>query len=294
MIFNIPIQAILQGVINGLAMGWIYVLMAMGLTLIYGIMRIMQFAHGEIYMIGAYLVYYLSVTFGVPLFLAILVGMVMTALLGIVLERFLFRPTRDSELGPFIMTTGLILILQSGAMVIFGVYQRHIPRLAKGSIEFLGSYIPRDRILAVIIAVMLSGVLYLFLKKTKFGLAMVASAQDPEGAISLGVNPNRMAALTMAMGCGLAAAGGALAGALFDVNPVMGFPALVKGLTILVLGGMGSLPGAIIGGIVIGMIDGVVPIVFGPAMASIAPLVIVILILIIKPQGLFGHEGYEG
>lgn len=294
MIFGIPVQAIIQGVINGLAMGWVYVLMAMGLTLIYGIMRIMQFAHGEIYMLGAYVVYYLAVSFGVPLLVSIIIGMIVIAVFGIALERFLFRPTKNSELGPFIMTTGLILILQSAAVIVFGVYQRHIPRLAKGSFQILGSFIPKDRIIAVCVAIVLSGALYLFLKKTKYGLAMVASAQDAEGAISLGINPNRMSALSMAMGCGLAAAGGALAGALFDVNPVMGFPALVKGLTILVLGGMGSLPGAIVGGIAIGMIDGIVPIVFGPALASIAPLLVVILILIIKPQGLFGHEGYEG
>ncbi|MBU2515227.1 branched-chain amino acid ABC transporter permease [bacterium] len=291
MILGIPIQAIMQGLINGLAMGWIYVLMAMGLTLIYGIMRIMQFAHGEIYMIAAYIVYYLSAVFGLPLPVAIFVGIVLTSLFGIVLERFLFRPIKSSDIGPFIMTTGLILILQCVAVVMFGVYQRHIPRLAKGTYEIMGSFIPKDRLVVVFFAIILSVILYLFLKKTKFGLAMVASAQDPEGAISLGINPDRMSSLVMAMGCALAAAGGAFAGALFDVNPSMGFPALVKGLTILVLGGMGSLPGAIIGGIIIGLIDGVVPILFGPALTSILPMLLVILLLLIRPQGLFGHEG---
>ena len=287
---DIPIQAILQGVINGLAMGWIYVLMAMGLTLIFGIMNIMQFAHGEIYMMGAYIVYYLSVVYGVPFFFATILGMIAMAFFGLLLERFLFRPIKEHEIAPFIMTTGLILVLQSAAVVTFGVYQRKLPSLAKGTYNILGSYVPKDRIVAVAAALVLSGLLYLFLKKTKFGLAMVASAQNPEGAISQGINPDKMSAMVMAMGCALAAAGGALAGSLFHMNPAMGFPPLVKGITIIVLGGMGSLPGALIGGMILGLVDGLVPILFGPALAAILPLLIVIIVLVIKPQGFFGHE----
>lgn len=288
--FGIPIQAVVQGVINGLAMGWIYVLMAMGLTLIFGIMSIMQFAHGEIYMLGAYLVYYLTVVYGVPLLFAVILGMIVMAVFGLILEKVLFRPIKDEDIAPFIMTTGLILVLQSAAVVLFGVYQRKLPGLASGTFHVFGSYIPKDRIVVVIAAMVLSGLLYLFLKKTKYGLAMVASAQNPEGAISQGIQPDRMSALVMAMGCALAGAGGALAGSLFNISPSMGFPPLVKGITIIVLGGMGSLPGAFVGGMILGIVDGLAPILFGPALAAILPLLIVIIVLVIRPQGFFGHE----
>jgi branched-chain amino acid transport system permease protein len=119
---------------------------------------------------------------------------------------------------------------------------------------------------------------------------MVGSAQDAEGAILQGINPYKMAALSMAVGCALAAAGGVLAGSLFDLNPFMGLMPLMKGMTIIVLGGMGSLPGAFIGGMILGLVDGVVPILWGPGLASIVPLFFVIAVLLIKPQGFFGRE----
>lgn len=279
-----------QGVINGLALGWIYVLMALGLTLIFSIMSIMQLAHGELYMLGAYFVYYLSVIYGMNLFVGMFLSMTIMATFGLFLEVFLFRHVRAQFLAPIVVSVGLILILQSGAVVGFGLYERSLPRLAHGSLEILGGVVPADRIVAVGFAVMLILLLYLFLKRTKYGQAMVASAQHREGAILQGISPNTMGALAMAIGCALAAAGGTLAGSLFPMAPYMGTQPLLKGLVIIVLGGMGSLPGAAVGGMVLGLIDGVIPVVFGPMLASLLPLIIVIFILVARPQGLFGHE----
>ena len=286
---ELSVQLIWQAVVNGLAMGWIYVLMALGLTLIFGIMRIMQFAHGEIYMLGAYAVYYFTASFKMPLFIAIGASMVTMALVGLILERFLFRRL-DDFLTAVIGATGLQLILQSGAVVMFGVYQRNLPALAHGSITFMGSVVPKDRVVAVLVAMFLSLSLYIFLKTTKYGNAMVGSAQNAQGAILQGISPYKMAALAMAIGCALAAAGGVLAGTLFTISPFMGLTPLMKGMTIIVLGGMGSLPGAFIGGMLLGLVDGVVPILWGPGLASIMPLLFVIVVLLIKPQGLFGRE----
>jgi len=274
---------------NGLALGWIYVLMALGLTLIFGIMHIMQFAHGEIYMLGAYVVYYLTASFGLPLLAAMALSMVVMAGVGLVLERFLFRPLKMDWASAVVGATGLTLILQSGSVVMFGLYQRNIPLLAQGPFNIMGTVVPKDRIAAVMAAVILSLALYLFLKLTEYGQAMVASAQSSEGAILQGINPNRMSALSMAIGCALAAAGGTLAGSLFTLSPYMGLVPLVKGITIIVLGGMGSLPGAFIAGMTLGLIDGLVPILFGAAWASIGPLLLVIVVLVIRPQGFFGH-----
>jgi len=286
---NLPVEAIWQGLMNGLALGWIYVLMALGLTLIFGIMHIMQFAHGEIYMLGAYVVYYLTASFGLPLLAAMALSMVVMAGVGLVLERFLFRPLKMDWASAVVGATGLTLILQSGSVVMFGLYQRNIPLLAQGPFNIMGTVVPKDRIAAVMAAVILSLALYLFLKLTEYGQAMVASAQSSEGAILQGINPNRMSALSMAIGCALAAAGGTLAGSLFTLSPYMGLVPLVKGITIIVLGGMGSLPGAFIAGMTLGLIDGLVPILFGAAWASIGPLLLVIVVLVIRPQGFFGH-----
>ena len=286
---DLPAQVIWQGIINGLALGWIYVLMALGLTLIFGIMHIMQFAHGEIYMIGAYVVYYLTASFKLPLVIATALSMVIMAGGGLMLERFLFRPLKDDRLSAVVATTGLTLILQSGSVAVFGLYERSIPMLARGPFKLMGLSVPKDRVVAVVVAVILSLCLYIFLKLTKYGQAMVASAQNAEGAILQGISPNKMAAMAMAVGCALAAAGGTLAGSLFALSPFMGLPPLVKGMTIIVIGGMGSLPGAFMAGMILGLIDGLVPILFGHVWAALGPLLMVILILTIKPQGFFGH-----
>jgi branched-chain amino acid transport system permease protein len=286
---DLPAQAIWQGIVNGLALGWIYVLMALGLTLIFGIMHIMQFAHGEIYMLGAYVVYYLTASFKLPLLAAIILSMIAMASAGLILERFLLRPLKENWLSAVVATTGLTLILQSGAVVVFGLYERSIPLLAHGPFNIIGIMVPKDRVAAVAVAVILSLLLYFFLKTTKYGQAMVASAQNGEGAILQGINPDKMAAIAMAIGCALASAGGTLAGSLFALSPFMGLPPLVKGMTIIVLGGMGSLPGAFIAGMILGLIDGLVPILFGHAWAAIGPLLLVIVVLVIKPQGFFGH-----
>ena len=284
------IQTIVQGVMNGLALGWIYVLMALGLTLIFGVMDIMQFAHGEIYMLGAYVVFYLTSSLGVPLLPSTALSMVCMGGLGLIMERSVFRPLKGDWMAAVVAATGVTLILQSGAVAAFGLYERSIPVLAEGSVNVLGSVVPKDRLAAVAVAILLSLLLYVFLKVTKYGQAMVASAQSPEGAILQGVSPNKMAALAMAIGSALAASGGAMAGSLFELSPFMGGVPLLKGITIIVLGGMGSLPGAVIGGMTLGLVDGVVPVLASHAWSSILPLILVILVLIVKPRGLFGHE----
>jgi branched-chain amino acid transport system permease protein len=287
---DLPAQVWMQAIVNGFALGWLYVLMALGLTLILSIMGILQLAHGEVYMIGAYVTYYCCVSFGVNLYASMFISMAVMAGFGLFLERFLFRPVRAQILAPIVISLGLTLILMSSAVVGFGLYERSIPRLAQGSFVFLGSAVPKDRIIAVGFAVGLLLLLYLFLKKSKYGQAMVASAQSREGAILRGISPNVMSSIAMAIGCALAAAGGTLAGSILMLTPSMGTLPLVKGLVIIVLGGMGSLLGAAIGGIFLGLVDGIIPVAFSPGLTSLAPLVVVIAILLVRPQGLFGHE----
>lgn len=286
---ELTLSVVLQAIANGLAMGGLYVLVALGLTLILSIMNILQLAHGEIYMIGAYVVYYLTSSFGVDLYPAILMSMAFMGVIGVALERGIFRPCQGDFLSVITVSIGLTLIMRSFAVAQFGLFERSVPKLASGSAFFLGIAVPKDRVVGMLIAAVMAIFLYLFLKMTKYGQAMFASAQNPEGAKLRGINPRLISPLAMFIACGLAALGGSIAGSIWMLTPTMGTLPLVKGLTIVVIGGMGSFSGAIIGGIFLGLIDGIVPVFFGPVVTSLAPLVIVVIILLVKPQGLFGH-----
>jgi branched-chain amino acid transport system permease protein len=282
----------LQALVNGVALGWLYVLMALGLTLILSIMGILQLAHGEIYMMGAFLVYYLTRQ-GLNIYAALPLSMVAMALIGIVMERALFRPrpSRDVVLTSIVISTGLTLILTSAAVVGFGVYQKALPLLINDSFSLPGgAKMPWDRIVAMGFSVGALVLLYLFLKFTRTGLAMVASAQNREGSYLRGINPNRMSMAAMAIACALAALAGVLAGSVRQLEPYMGSIPMINGLVTIVLGGLGSISGAVIGGMILGLLNGIVPVMWGSAANAVAPLVIVILVLLFRPKGLLGHD----
>lgn len=283
-------QLLWQSLINGFALGWLYILMALGLSLIFGITRIMQFAHGEIYMVGGYVVYLFSVSLHLNLYLSILLAMVIVGAFGLLLYYGLFKRFSGQMVNPIIISVGLTLILQSAMIVTFGLSQRNLPRLAQGHFTVLGSPVPQDRILVIGVSFVLVLALYVALKKHRYGQAMVASVQSPEGALLQGISHVRMGAISMFLGSALAAAGGGLAGSVFQLTPFMGNQPLIKGLVIIVLGGLGSIPGVVAGGIMLGVLDGVMPVVIGSGWAAIIPLVIVMIVLIVKPTGLWGYE----
>ena len=289
-IFGIPAASLLQSFINGLAVGWIYILIAMGLSLIFGIMRILQFAHGEVYMLGAYCVFYFGVIHGLGFFEAILISMVMGLVLGLILERLFFRPLGGEELPTLIVALGLSIVLQAVVTVGFGVTPKSIPSFAPNPTKILGVMVGSDRLIAVGVSMALILLLYVFLKRSKYGQAMTAAAQHKEGSLLMGINPTHMSMMVMAIGSAMATIAGGLMGAIFSINPFMGVTALIKGLIIIILGGMGSLLGVVVGGLILGLIDGMAPVIAGPAVAAVAPLFIVTVILVVKPQGLFGHE----
>jgi branched-chain amino acid transport system permease protein len=275
---------------NGLCMGGTYILIGLGLTLILSIMSILQFAHGEIYMLGAFTVYFLCVLHGVNLYLSVVISMLTTAVVGLILERILLRPLKGVFLSYVCVTTGLSLILQTVVMLSFSKGTKQLPSLWKGSFDVGGMFVSKERVVAIVIALLLTLALYTFLKQTKYGLAMVASAQNREGALMQGVNPNVMSAMVVAIGCGLAAVGGALGGSIFNLDPYMGGLAFTKGITLIVIGGLGSIPGAVVGGLILGISESVLALFFGSQMGIILPLILVIAFLIFRPKGLFGHE----
>lgn len=284
------LQLLWQSLINGFALGWLYILMALGLSLIFGITRIMQFAHGELYMVGGYVVYVLAVSLHLNLWLSILLSMIIVGAFGFLLYLGLFKRFSGQMINPIIISVGLTLILQSAMVVAFGLTQRSLPRLAEGSLTILGSPVPKDRIVVIGISFLLVAALYYALKKHRYGQAMVASVQSPEGALLQGISHSRMAAISMAIGSALAGGAGALAGSVFQLTPYMGVQPLIKGLVIIVLGGLGSIPGVVVGGIFLGLLDGVAPVVLGAGWAAIIPLIVVMVVLMVKPTGLWGYE----
>ncbi len=283
-------QDLIQCIINGFCMGGTYILVGLGLTLILSIMSILQFAHGEVYMLGAFTVYFLCVMHGMNLYLAAFISMLSTAVIGLILERFLLRPLKGKFLSYVCVTTGLSLILQTGVVISFNKGTKQLPSLWPGAFNAAGIMLSRERVVAIVIALCLTLILYLFLKETKYGLAMTASAQNREGSLMQGINPNVMSAMVVAIGSGLAAVGGALGGSIFNLDPYMGGLAFSKGITLIVIGGLGSLPGAVAGGLILGVSESVFSLFFGSQMGIIIPMLLVIAFLIFKPKGLFGHE----
>jgi len=283
-------EAIWQGTFNGLMMGWIYVLVALGFTLVFGIMRVLQFAHGEIYMLGAFCVYFVSVILGLNIFIAFVISAIAIGLLGIALERLCFRRFRGNFESSMIVAIGLILLFQTVATVSFGTQEKTVPTMIPGVLVFWDVRLAWDRVLAVVVGVVLVSLLFLLIRRTKVGQAMVAISQDPEAASLQGIDANRISSLSMSLGCALAAVAGGLMGAIFQVEPSMGGFAMAKGIAVIILGGLGSIWGAVIGGIILGLIDGIIPLWANTTVATMIGFILIIFILIIKPQGLLGHE----
>lgn len=279
-----------QSILNGLAAGWIYILVAVGLTLVFGIMNIIQFAHGEIYMLGAYCSYFLIKLLGFNFWEALPLSAIVIGLLGLVLERVFFRPFRGRFELSVIVAIGLMLALQTTAVVGFGTDTKAMPGIIPGVLTVSGVTLSWDRLLAILIGIVLVSALFLMIQKTKIGQAMVAVSQDTYAASLQGIDVNRVSAVAMALGCALAAIAGSVMGSIFSISPFMGTFAITKGIAVIILGGLGSIPGAVAGGLILGLIDGLVPPLLSTTMATILGFVVIIILLLLRPRGLFGHE----
>jgi len=279
-----------QSVLNGLVSGGIYILVALGLTLVLSIMGIVNLAHGELYMLGAYGVYYLCTIAGLNFFLSLLISTLLVGGLGIVLERFFFRPFRGQLERALIIAMGLILLLQNAVLVTAGGVPKASQSPFSGVLNISGVIIPYERLVTILVGLALVSGLFLLIQRTKIGQAMVAVSQDIDAAALQGINIDRISSAAMFLGCALAAVAGGLVGAMFSVAPLMGGFALMKGIAVIILGGLGSIPGAVIGGLIIGLIDGIVPPLLTTHMASMIGFGVIILVLLFRPQGIMGHE----
>jgi branched-chain amino acid transport system permease protein len=286
---EIYLPLVAQGLAIGVLTGILYVLVALGLTLIYGILHIVNFAHGEIYMLGAMAVFYLHVIGGLPLVPTLAVIVLLSILLGLAVERGVFRSLRGQWLQLVVASVGISLVIQSVGWIAFGIQEKNVPSYLPGIVQFLGVRLPRERLLAAGVAVVLVAGLYLLVYRTRVGLAMRAIEEDEETARMLGVNANRVASLSVALGFVLAAVAGAIVAPVYSLNPGMGLEPILMSFLIIIVGGLGSITGTVLAGLLVGVLQSVGGVLFGAEAAYGIVFAVMIVVLVIRPAGLLGQ-----
>lgn len=280
-----------QMTLTGLNLGLMYALIAIGLTLIFGIMRIIQYAHGEFYMLGGYVLYYWHAYLGWPYWLGVLASAVVIFMLGAIIQIFLFRPLHGKNiLYPLAVSMGLIFIFSSGGLLSFGSVVRGIPSFVDGGMFIFGAFYTYERMVISLFSATLILSLWLFLQRTTLGMAMRAVAEDPDVSALQGINTRRIHWVAFGLGSALAAVAGCLMGTLLSIVPTMGFVATMKAFMIVIMGGLGSVPGALVGGLIIGFIDSFVTTLVSADVAYIMGFVAIFVILVFRPSGLFGSQ----
>jgi len=280
-----------QMTLTGVNLGLMYALIAIGLTLIFGIMRIIQYAHGEFYMLGAYVLYYWSAVLEWPYWLGILASAVTIFIVGAIVQLILFRPLHGKNiLYSLAVSMGLVFIISSGGLLTFGTVVKGIPSVVKGGVMVMGAFVAYERLVISLFSAVLILALWFFLQRTSMGMAMRAVSEDPEVSSLQGINTRRIHWIAFGLGSALAAVAGSLMGTLLSIVPTMGFLATVKAFMIVILGGLGSVPGALIGGLIIGFIDSFVTTLISADVAYIIGFITIFVILVFKPSGLFGQE----
>jgi branched-chain amino acid transport system permease protein len=286
----LEISLLPQVIVNGLTLGTNYVLMALGFTMIFGVLRIVNFAHGEFYMLGAYIVLVFNVQLKLHYFISVIFAVAVIGVLGIIVEKTVFKQFRDKELEGMIVALGLSILIQNIGLVLWGPYDQSIPPVFEGVFKIGTVYYPVERFAVVLASICLMAAFYLFLKHTKIGLTIRAIAQDTEIARVQGIRIQRFYAIAFAIGTCLAAASGALIGPIFQLNPWMGLMPQIKAFIVVILGGIGSIPGAFLGGYILGTTESFVSTYGGKALADMLGFILVIIILLFRPSGLFGRS----
>lgn len=281
-------ELFLQQVLNGLTLGGVYCLVALGLTLVYGILHVPNFAHGAFYMAGAYAAFFLMERLGAHYWLAVAGAAAAVAVLSVLSERLVFHPLRKAPyLHHMIASIGILLFLEAGVQAIWGA-DFHRMRTPYPQILSVGDLtLPAQRLLIIVAAFVLVLLLQLFLKKTITGATIVAMAQNRDGAALVGIDANRVAMLTFAIAGALAGMAAVLYAPINLVHSGMGHLVITKAFVIIVLGGMGSVPGAIVGGLIIGFAESFGAFYISTDYKDIIAFALLVLILSLRPQGLF-------
>jgi branched-chain amino acid transport system permease protein len=289
---------LVQQLINGVSLGAIYALIALGYTMVYGVLRLINFAHGDVYMLGAFAGYYLANAMGldahpsVPGAIAVTIGsMILCAVAGILIERLAYRPVRhQSRLTSLITAIGVSLFLEYGGQVVFGATPRFFPQMIRAeTYTIAGAQITNQNVLVILVAIVVMFGLQFIVHRTRMGKAMRATSYNLSVAKLMGINTDLVIAFTFALGSAMAAAGGVMVAlAIPRIDPLMGLMTGLKAFVAAVLGGIGNIPGAMLGGLIIGLMETWLSATAYSTYRDAVAFGVLILILLVKPEGLLG------
>jgi branched-chain amino acid transport system permease protein len=274
----------------GAVISAIYAMLAVGFTLIFGVARILNLAHGAFYALGAYLVYTLTANAHLPLWASAVIAVVLVAFFGVGVERVLVRPLRRSMLAVLMITLAVSLMVEQVLLLIFGSEARNVPSMVSTTFHVGAADISGQRIVALSGGIVILIALWLFMQRTRLGAAILAISQDAEAALYMGIPSDRIYSIVMGLSAGIAAAAGVLVAPFQTVIPGMGLLPLVKAFAIVVVGGLGSIPGSIVGSLLLGYIETIVAFKVSIEWSQIVSVAAVLLTLIIRPAGFFGKR----
>lgn len=277
-------------------LGSVYALLALGYTMVYGIIKLINFAHGDIYMLGAYFGYFFIKVLHLNFFIALILAMAVSAIIGVVIEYIAYRPLRHSpRIAVLISALGISFLLENGMTYLYGSDQRSFPQAIKTvQYHFYGIQVSNIQLIIAVTSIVLMLLLTYIVKNTKMGRAMRAVSADPDAASLMGININHTISFTFAIGSALAAAGGVLIGLYYNsIDPVMGMTPGLKAFVAAVLGGIGIIPGAAVGGWLIGILETMVQATAFSDYKDAIVYAMLIVILLIKPTGILGKNKRE-
>ena len=276
--------------IYGAVTSAIYALLAVGFTLIFGVARILNLAHGSFYALGAYGTYVLTSIAGLPLWSAALIAIAFVALFGVVVEKVLIRPLRHSQLGVLMISLAVALVVEQTLFLVFGSEYRNVPSFVDTKINLGGVDVAGQRLLTLAVAAVAIGALYMFIQFTRLGSAILAISQDPEAAKYMGIPSDKIFSLVMAISAALAALAGVMAGPFLSVQPSMHLLPIVKAFAIVVVGGLGSIPGSIAAAFLLGYAETCVAYLISGSWTEIVSVLATLLMLVFRPAGIFGKR----
>lgn len=290
------LQQFLQLLVNGISLGSIYALIALGYTMVYGIIQLINFAHGDVLMIGAYIGWFATSRLNLSFLPALLLAMIGSALLGVIIERIAYKPLRNAtKIAALITAIGISLFLEYSGMIAFGPQVRSFPPIFPETVYNLGGIVFKyGDVVILLTTVILMLLLNFVVKYTKVGKAMRAVSHDKEAALLMGINVNNTISATFAIGSALAAAAGVLLGVYFNqIDPLMGVMPGLKAFVAAVLGGIGIIPGAMVGGLILGLVETLVSGFGGSMWRDAVAFLILIIVLVLRPTGIFGKNVRE-
>ncbi|WP_417680592.1 branched-chain amino acid ABC transporter permease [Roseibium sp.] len=283
---------LIPSVLNGLTTGALYALVALGLTLIYGVLHIINFAHGALLMIGLYAVYFLNVQFGIDPYVSLLIVPPLMFALGYALQRgIITRASHGRDENILLVTLGLSIVIENLSLFVFKSDTRVIDTpYSFEVVEFLGAFLPLPKVIAFVGAFVTAGILWVLMSKTDLGKAIRALAKERKGAKLVGINTEHVYAMSFGLGIACLGVAACLLLPSYYVSPQVGHGFVLIAFTIVVLGGMGSFVGALIGGLIIGVVEALGGLFLGESLGQIGIFAIFILVLIFRPTGLLGHK----